>query len=447
MTATPSRANLLARDRSTTDLASLTASLSFPFVNAESQGAAQAVATATNAEDVLGGLLSRLLAGKSLHTALVHLENAGMDLDRFHPPPEQCTTTWPPDMDFIWPLNPPSFVFRPNPRPPRRSAPVSTESGTGLVRILQRHRKLLADHVLMMLNDVGPERFVLLSGRAFEVRFPDYDTRMSYDTDVRIPSLEDAAEVIRVGCNELGGQLAFLHLRAGTSVTARGALVWERSGHLVTFGFAVGGNQENALWRRSEALRWRGQAVRAISPEDLLLQTAAKHRMGVGFTLANISDVQVILASGELDFTYIAEQARSNHLSIPLLAILAAAGQARAPTHAPIWATDPIRGAELKLAKYKRRALLRSFEEGFGANSNGLSSTGFGRLTLARHPYTLLCGFRNDPLDSSGCRAWGAEPERVIVDEVARLVSELPVSSGPIPHQCERFALDRRLVA
>ena len=426
----------------------LISQLSLPFPGPSTRRAAEHIYMASDPSAVFADLFPNLLSAKVLHTALRHLDEAGCDLAQLHIPGERCLTSWPADMDLVWPPDPPSFVFQPEPRPPRRRSRLGDLTAGALQARLGRHRRLLSSNVVSILDQVGPDCFALLSGGAFDARFPDYHTRMAYDTDVIVPDLAAAKRLTEVAVG-LGGQLVGLQLHhmPGPSISARGAIAWQAEDHLVTFSFETGGagRLRGSLWERSTPVSWQDRLVRAVSPEDLLLLMAAKHRTGSGFGHKDAADLLVIVAGEQLDRHYIAEISRTEKLQLPLLVLLAS-GRGIAPAQLPpIWRTAPFQVAKLKWRKTRRRALRRSLEKASEIAGLDTAVARIGRVGVSIHPVASACAVRPESLDLTGCPSPGSRRRKSRGEAVA-FIRSLPTSGGFIPHRCERFTVDRRLL-
>ncbi len=420
-----------------------------PRTVAEARMHAAAVAHAPDASRALAAVVGELLANKSLQAVLEELAGADVDLSAVHLAADAVPITWDAGVAARWPPNPPPFVFRPGRRPPPRVGWQSGITAAELLATMRDHRAHLDETIATMLDEVGPNRFIVLSGSAMAARFPDYVARMAYDTDVMARSLDDAAAIIDAGCR-LGGQLAYLQLNEDGG--GRGAVVWARDGHMVTFGFEVARSHGLDPWERSETVPWQGRRLRVPSPEDLLLLLAAKHRMGRVFGYADRADVETIVAGSAFDLSYLAAAARRHGLATPLGRLLEATLTGTAPNPPPrSGVRHPVRVIESALRRYRREMLahdgatamsrgVRWVDDRFGQRM-GLPIAGTLRRTV--HPARPLCALRTAPLDPIGCVRWQdpATPN----GDIAEFVEALPASTGLIPHRCERFTIEHRL--
>ncbi|NND02240.1 MAG: hypothetical protein HKN91_05585 [Acidimicrobiia bacterium] len=428
-------------------IGAIAASIGSPNRSEAALRAARFIARADDRESVFAKVFPKLMADKTIHSALVHLDTVGCELDSLRVPSERYLSTWPLSLDLDWPLDPPSFVFRPAERPARRPAVPAGVTAAHVLATLRRHRKLLGDYTGALIDEIGPDHFALLSGRAFEALFPEYETRTEYDTDVLVPSLASAAAIVAAACGPLGGQLTSLHFRRAPDggIGLRGSIAWIVERHLVTFGFEVGGTRgvsSNQLWERTIVVPWRDTFARAVTADDLLLLLAAKHRMGRGFKAADIADLEILLSTS-LDIGYIARAAETNRVRIALLALLKTARGVEAGRLAPIWRIDPVAGASLKLRKYRHRTQIRAFEK-FSGSAPALDSR-VNSLRAASLPLRSVCAMRSHPLAAVDCTAW-SRPSSGSPGAIERFADKLPISAGRIPHRCERFYAERALV-
>lgn len=426
--------------------AGLVEALASPFNVEHAHEAARFILESADPPQLMTNLVPTLLRAKVLGTALRHLEASSTNSEPLTLGAGAASTSWPVESGVVWPPRAPSFVFSTREKPGQRHLDIEGGDTRGLLATIQRHRRMLSDNARDLVELVRPRSCVLLSGRAMEARYPEYHSRMEFDTDALVQTVDDAAVLIDVACTQLGGQLAFLELSEGSegAIEGRGSLVWIVDRHLVTFGFAIGFQAyEGDFWNRAETVEWRGTQVGTPSPEDLLLLLAAKHRLGRGFKLGDSVDAQVIVGASQLESHYISEVADRNDLSLPIRSLIAASRGNPQPTVNDLWTGHPVRTTRLKLEAYQRK-FRRNMQASLIEESN--RSRLATRARDRTQPNVAICSERDQPLAENGCRGSGDPPARRS-SATLEFIRNLPTSPTHLRHHCERFVVERKMLS
>ncbi len=256
----------------------------------------------------LGRIYPHLVWQRTLRTALGHLESAGADLDSLEIPVEAFRRTFPRGVPRVWKLD--------------REPPITAGD---VVEIYTTHRALLGRPV-ELLAQAGVDRFILVSGRAYEARYPHYVHRAEFDTDLVAPAMDAGFSILSV-LERNGYPFDTLRVRRlGSSPDATFEIRrWEQD-HLLSVGVLVGGYHAHReqLYERGDFVTFRGQEVRAARPEDLLVMLAARVESKRQFGLVNVNDAAVILDSDgmNLDWDLVGAAASTAGLHTTLAVIL-----------------------------------------------------------------------------------------------------------------------------
>lgn len=288
------------------DLGELCGALASPFPSERTRRAAAEFLGRADASAAFEEIFPFLTWQRSLLATLHHLESAGADLARLTIDPATLTGTFAGGLQPVWGVD--------------GDDPISA---LRLKAVLERHKQLLGDGVVR-LADSGVDRFSLLSGRAFEARYPAYATRMEFDTDVIAPDVAGAIDVV-AALTEDGYAFVNLHIRRLDPPDADCKARKEIGRHLITVGVVAGPyfGYERSMYATSERVELRGRRVAAVRPEHLLVMVAARVRHKATFALSSFSDAAVILdAEGAtIDWEAVGEAAAAHRL-VPHLRVI-----------------------------------------------------------------------------------------------------------------------------
>ncbi len=291
-----------------TALAELCADLSRVFPSERTRRAADRFLSLADPAQALARSFRYLVWQRTLGIALGHLSAAGADLDALAIPTATYAAAFPRGYRSPWPALP-------------ADAPVTARV---LHDLLRRHKRLLAEPVAYLCGD-GVDRFALVSGRAYEVRYPHYVERAEFDTDLVAPDMEGAT-AIAASLRRHGFDLDTIAVRRlGRDPDAVVGLRARVEGHVVSVGILVGGYHRlrGDIAGRAELLAWRAGKVPVARPEDLLVMLAARAHRKSQFALVNVNDAAVILDgdAGAVDWDSVASGALAAGLA-PTLAVL-----------------------------------------------------------------------------------------------------------------------------
>lgn len=290
------------------DLGALVGPLSSVVAAPETQRAAERLLALSNPSAALTAAYGFLIQQRTLRQLLAHLEGAGGDLDAIEIPLDVFRTDSSPNRRGIWNVE--------------REPPITART---LVDVAAHHRSLLAEPVRHLVA-AGIECFCLVSGRAYEARYPDYRFRMEFDTDMIVPDFEAAASVTRT-LVEAGYPLDTVRIdRIGASADGNVEIRRRVDGHLVSIGVLVGGYHAHRgpIFERAGHVELGGTSVRAACPEDLLVMLAARAERKRGFALVSFNDATVILGAdgARMDWDVVCDAARNARLEAALVAVL-----------------------------------------------------------------------------------------------------------------------------
>jgi hypothetical protein len=284
--------------------------LSSPFDDELARRAAGQILGAPDPSRVMQRLFRRLIGEKGLRVAFGHLRRAGADLDKLTVPTSAVRNTFPMTWHPIWAVPPGSLWTLGD-----------------LARVLTRHHELLWEATLDVSRKVGHELFVLLSGRAIESLFPDYNERTSFDTDLWFPGLADGVDALEMLVTGLGFTLKAAQLKQAGSEYHIDADVYKQvDGYEVNIGI-LGGDYHSyreSLDGRAVDVRWESQILRAPSLEDLLVMLAALVKERRRVQMVSVGDAAVILRGRRsLDFSLVQHLSRQCGLDLHLGVLLA----------------------------------------------------------------------------------------------------------------------------
>lgn len=282
--------------------------LSRPFASEDTREAAGTLLQAPDPSAVLDRSYNFLVWQRTLRTMLGHLADGGADLATLQVSPQRIRRTFPAGYKPVWDVD----VDQP-------------VSAARLVEIYATHRRLLAAPIID-LADAGCEGFTLLSGRAFEARYPTYDWRVEFDTDLVSPDMESAMQVTE-SLVQAGYELDTVRIRRlGEAPDATVEIRQLIDGHRISVGVLVGGyhGYRAAIHDRADVVSFRGRTVRVPSPEDLLLMLAARIERKRVFALVNLNDAAIVLTDTgrQLDWDHVVDGARAAGLGVTLAVVL-----------------------------------------------------------------------------------------------------------------------------
>jgi hypothetical protein len=294
----------------TTNLERIGWALTSPFEDDLTRSAADEVLSASNPSMVMRQLFRILISEKGIRAALGHLKRAGGELDKLTIPTSLVRNTFPMTWHPIWAV------------PPGRDWTLGD-----LAEVLARHHAFLWDATLDVSRRLGPQRFVLLSGRAIESLFPDYTDRTGFDTDLWVPGLADGLDTLEVLVNDLRFRVKAAHLKQiGSEYHIDADLSKQVDDYEIDVGI-LGGDYHSygeSLNRRAVDVQWQSQSLRAPSREDLLVMLAALVRRRRRVQMVSVGDAAVILrGSRYLDFSLVQYLSRTYGLDVPLGVLLA----------------------------------------------------------------------------------------------------------------------------
>lgn len=268
--------------------------LASPFDDELATEAALAIKTDLHAEQTLNGLYPILMDQKSVLLMPRHLRNAGISLDAIGFSTSLVRSTPPLSYRSLFPV-------------PEIAQWTFADFGD----VLTTHQNLLWAAVFDLKAALGNAGFLLLSGRAMEALYPQYEGRLGFDVDLWFPELNTALEALEVGVADLGFGLRYAsidnpkvepHLSAGLTRTVDG---YEINVGVITGAFHAGryrraerpfrGSFAEPLGDRSRDIAVNGVMMKTPSPEDLLVILAARVRRKNRVQLINLSDAAVIL--------------------------------------------------------------------------------------------------------------------------------------------------------
>lgn len=293
-------------------LARLVGRLSVPFESDDTVAAAYEFLGLNDPSSALDRAYNFLVWQRTLKQVLAHLAGTGFDLNELSISGNTFSATFPRPFAPVWPLDL-------GPRP----------TGRQLWELLERHRALLGVP-LSLLTVSGKQRFVAVSGRAYQATYPEYSHRAEFDTDLVAPDLESAlaiAAILQTG----GSNLESVNVRSlGQNPDAKLEMRHEVSHHTVSVGILVGGyhSYRNSLVSDSRVVEWDGHILHVPQPADLLLMLAARVIRKKKFALVNFNDAAVVLFhdSDAIDWEELCQQAFRFRLE-PALAVLLAKGE------------------------------------------------------------------------------------------------------------------------
>jgi hypothetical protein len=284
--------------------------LASPFDDDSTRAAARHVVDASDPSLLMQQLYRILIGEKGIRAALAHLRRAGANLEQLSIPTTAVRNTFPMTWHPLWPVPPEPYWTLDD-----------------MAHVLSRHRELLWQAALDAARELGPQRFVLLSGRAIESLFPAYTERTAFDTDLWVPDLADALDAVEALVRKLGFSLKAAHLKQ-VGPTLR----METSVHKTVEGFEVnvgilGGayhSYDEPLDARATHTSWESQCLRAPSPEDLLVMLAALAKKRRRIQMVSIGDAALILRGSEsLDFSLVQRLSSKHGLDVHLGVLLA----------------------------------------------------------------------------------------------------------------------------
>jgi len=325
------------------ELAVLARDLSSVIPSAATQRAAQRFLEMPDPSAVLGRVYGFLVWQRTLRTALAHLEAAGADLKALEVPVQAFRKTFPSNYPTVWKVD--------------REPPVTASD---LVDIYTVHRRLLAAPVDALV-DAGLDRFGLVSGRAYESRYPLYVHRVEFDTDIVAADMAAGLDVMEALAGA-GYPLDSIHIRRlGARPDATFEIGRWQGDHLVSIGVLVGGYHAHRgpICDRTEPIVFRDRPVPTARPEDLLVMLAARAERKARFALVNFNDAAVILDTdgARLDWDMVAVTAEASRLKATLAVVLGRAqrvlGRSVVPAEVWSWLT---RGTGLPRAVTERVA-------------------------------------------------------------------------------------------
>jgi hypothetical protein len=276
-----------------------------------------------------------------LRLVLKHLEDAGANLDELEISPERYRATFPTGYRPVWNV--------------AATAPVTA---THLLDMYVTHRRLLAEPVAT-LTDAGLDDFVLVSGRAYQARYPHYSSRAEFDTDL-VAGTIDAAMAAADALEETGFALDTVRIRRmGSNPDATVEIRREARGHRVWVGILVGGYHAHRgpILERAEVMDFLDRPVRVASAEDMLVMLAARVERKRAFARVNANDAAIIVSSsrGRLDWDYVERHASRARLGVTLLTILAEAERVAGEDLVPATVRSGLAGTALAMRFVSRR--------------------------------------------------------------------------------------------
>ncbi len=288
-------------------LRALCAALSSPFPTVVTRNAADEFLS-SNGGRRLDDVFHHLVWQRTLPTVLGHLAAAGADLDRLTVQPERLRNTFPRGYKPIWDLD--------------TAGPLAA---THILEIYAAHRRLLAEPV-EVLAGAGFDGCTLLSGRAYQARYPHYDTRVEFDTDLMAPDITTALHAAAL-LEAAGYDLDTLRVRRlGEAPDGTVEIRRQVPGHRVSVGILIGGYHGHRIraHKDAETIDFNDRRVRVPSPEDLLVMLAARIERKQTFALVNVNDAAVILSTDgdRLDWDHVLAAARAARLETTLGVVL-----------------------------------------------------------------------------------------------------------------------------
>ena len=282
--------------------------LSSSVATHETAAAARSLLDLPDPNDTLSRVYAFLVWQRTLRTALSHLAEAGADLSSLAVSEAAFRSTFPARFRAIWDVD----VTGP-------------QTGTDLLEIYSTHRRLVGTPISKLAR-AGIGGFTLVSGRAYEARYPHYSDRVEFDTDLVVSDMEAAWRVTSFLRHE-GFWLDSLRIRRlGPSPDATFELRRHEEGHLVSVGLLVGGYHAHRrdIYQNSTEVDYRGGRTLAARPEDLLVMLAVRVERKRKFSLVNYNDAATILQTDgpSLDWESVAMNARAAGVGATLAVIL-----------------------------------------------------------------------------------------------------------------------------
>ena len=243
----------------------------------------------------------------TVRIVLEQLRRAGADLDEFVISPDRYRRTF--------------FSYKPvwnlDIEPPI--------TASKLLDVILRQRDLLTASVLH-LADAGVEDFALLSGRALQARYPAYNDRGEFDTDLITPQLA-AAGPIADALADVGFELDTVRVRRlGSHPDSIVEIRSNQHGHRLSVGVVVGGyfGYRGPILERSTKEALAGRRLSTPSPEDLLVMLSARVERKRKFALVNVNDAAAVVrhSGADFDWDYVFNAARRFDLADTLAIVL-----------------------------------------------------------------------------------------------------------------------------
>lgn len=295
--------------------------LASPFADAQTETAVQTLLTHETPSRLFGQVYPYLMEQKGIRLALHHLTQAGADLTQMNIPTGLIWRSYPMPLQPLWPV------------------PEDAQwSLAQLAAMLDQHHRQLWQATINLRQQLAAERFVLLSGRAFEALFPDYEARISFDTDLWVAGLEEGVNALEILVNHLDFGLkhgVIHHLLTAPRVQTH--VKKNQAGFNVSVGILGGGYHfyTEALNERAIEVNWQSHTFLAPSLEDSLLMLAVRLQRKFRIQMVNIGDAAVILRCGKpLDFGLVKHLTQKYHLAAPM-GLLLAQTEARWPGTVP----------------------------------------------------------------------------------------------------------------
>ena len=288
-------------------IAELCSILSRPFPSPATRAAAERF-LAADASLAFDQAYDFLVWQRTLRIVLGHLEDAGADMDALGIAAARFRQTFPRGYQPVWDVDVASRV-----------------SLRRMLDIYETHRRLLASPVGSLV-DGGLDQFTLLSGRAYEARYPGYSGRVEFDTDLIAPDIATAMSAATL-LDRSGFALDTVRVRRlGSNADATVEIRRRTEGHLVSVGILVGGYHgfRGPIHELAEIREFQGRPMRVPIPEHLLLMLAARVERKQSFAIVNINDAAVILSEdgATIDWDLVVSEAWTSRLGTTLAAIL-----------------------------------------------------------------------------------------------------------------------------
>lgn len=342
------------------DLGLLAAQLSSEFPSPATRSAAARFLSLSDPSAALGKIYRFLVWHHTLRTALGHLEAEGADLAALEIPVQTYQETFRGHGQAVWNLDVGLRI-----------------TARDLVKIYALHRRLLTE-TIEQVSDAGVDRFTLISGRAYHARYPHYEHRVEFDSDIVVPDISAALQVMRA-LEPRGYRLERLSVQQfGDSPSAKLMLQRAESGHLVSLDVLVGGYHAHRglIYERSDPVASEAGVFRVARPEDMLVMLAARIERKGTFTFFNFNDAAVILDTegSQLSWDLVCDTAAAAGLSVTLAVLLRRAEVVLGRSEVPAEARERL---ESGLTAGIRRKLTEKVADAkltFGVHGRGGSS-------------------------------------------------------------------------